>query len=68
MHLEILSNQLLESFVKASPKELLQFIKKIESERTPVDYFAFYNSISTVTLQKLKGKILIMIATLNIDF
>lgn len=60
MHLEILSNQLLESFVKASPKELLQLIKKIESERTPVDYFAFYNSISTVYSSKIEGE--------NIDY
>lgn len=60
MHLEILSNHLLESFVKASPKELLQLIKKIESERTPVDYFAFYNSISTVYSSKIEGE--------NIDY
>lgn len=60
MRLEILSDHLLEHFIKASPKEVSQLIMHIESEKTPVDYFAFYNSISTVYSSKIEGE--------NIDY
>lgn len=60
MRLKILSNHLIEDFIEASPKEVLQLVKHIESEKTPVDYFAFYNSISTVYSSKIEGE--------NIDY
>ena len=60
MQLDILSNHLLKDFIEASPKEVLQLIKQIESEKTPVDYFAFYNSISSVYSSKIEGE--------NIDY
>lgn len=60
MSLEIISNHLLKDFIEASPKEVLQLVKHIESEKTPVDYFAFYNSISSVYSSKIEGE--------NIDY
>lgn len=60
MNFEILSAELLEEYrlvVGQSPKELLDEIQKID---TPVDYFKFYNSISSVYSSKIEGE--------NIDF
>ena len=60
MNLEILSLDLLPQFIKAlnySPKEILNQLEKTE---TPVDYFQFYNSVSSVYSSKIEGE--------NIDF
>jgi Fic family protein len=60
MSFSILSDSLLEQFIKAAPIDLGHLLTKIESESTPVDYFAFYNSISTVYSSKIEGE--------NIDY
>ncbi|MEO8769150.1 MAG: Fic family protein [Ferruginibacter sp.] len=60
MDLEILQSLLLENFivtVKYSPVELLS---KLEQVETPVEYFQFYNSVSSVYSSKIEGE--------NIDF
>lgn len=60
MRFSILSDSLFEEYVKIAPKDLGQLLTQIESESTPVDYFAFYNSISTVYSSKIEGE--------NIDY
>lgn len=60
MRFSILSDSLFDEFVKVAPKDLGQLLTQIESESTPVDYFAFYNSISTVYSSKIEGE--------NIDY
>lgn len=60
MNLELLSLDLLPQFIKAlncSPKEILN---QLENTETPVDYFQFYNSVSSVYSSKIEGE--------NIDF
>lgn len=60
MSFSILSDILLDQFINVAPKDLGRLLAKIESESTPVDYFAFYNSISTVYSSKIEGE--------NIDY
>jgi Fic family protein len=60
MQFEIVSESLLDQFIKSSPKDIQIHLTNIESEKTPVDYFAFYNSISTVYSSKIEGE--------NIDY
>ncbi|MBS1511270.1 MAG: Fic family protein [Bacteroidetes bacterium] len=60
MKLQIVSNHLLDDFTASSPEEILPLLKQMELEKTPVDYFAFYNSISTVYSSKIEGE--------NIDY
>lgn len=60
MDLEILSLDLLVKYkeaVKQSPLEILGQLEKVD---TPVDYFQFYNSVSSVYSSKIEGE--------NIDF
>lgn len=60
MELEILSTDLFEPFreiVKESPGPLLDVLQKAD---IPVDYFRFYNSVSSVYSSKIEGE--------NIDF
>lgn len=60
MKLEILKYDLIDSFidfVKISPIETLQQNEKLD---VPVDYFKFYNSVSSVYSSKIEGE--------NIDF
>lgn len=60
MKLEILKYDLIDSFidfVKVSPMETLQQNEKLD---VPVDYFKFYNSVSSVYSSKIEGE--------NIDF
>jgi Fic family protein len=60
MKLEILKNDLIVSFkdfVKVSPMETLQKSERLD---IPVDYFKFYNSVSSVYSSKIEGE--------NIDF
>ncbi len=60
MKLEILKFDLIESFkdfVKVSPLETLQKNERLD---IPVDYFKFYNSVSSVYSSKIEGE--------NIDF
>lgn len=60
MTFSILSDNLLEQFIKTAPIDLGHLLTRIEAESTPVDYFAFYNSISTVYSSKIEGE--------NIDY
>lgn len=60
MSLSILSDSLLEQFIITAPQDLGHLLTKAKSESTPVDYFAFYNSISTVYSSKIEGE--------NIDY
>ena len=60
MELEILKYDLIDSFkdfVKVSPMETLHKNEKLD---IPVDYFKFYNSVSSVYSSKIEGE--------NIDF
>lgn len=60
MKLEILKFDLIDSFkdfVKVSPMETLQKNERLD---IPVDYFKFYNSVSSVYSSKIEGE--------NIDF
>src|SRR5690606_40199356 len=60
MTLKILFDTLLPNFkmqVDFLPLELLENLQKID---TPVDYFQFYNSVSSVYSSKIEGE--------NIDF
>ena len=60
MKLEILKFDLIASFkdfVKVSPMEILQKNERLD---IPVDYFKFYNSVSSVYSSKIEGE--------NIDF
>jgi Fic family protein len=60
MNLEIIKEDLLinfREFVKDSPVDTIQKAEKIE---IPVDYFKFYNSVSSVYSSKIEGE--------NIDF
>lgn len=60
MSLTIISGQLIQEYRNSAPGEALLLLKKLEAEKTPVDYFAFYNSISTVYSSKIEGE--------NIDY
>ena len=60
MDLEILKYDLIDSFkeaVKVSPLETFGNVKKLDIS---VDYFKFYNSVSSVYSSKIEGE--------NIDF
>jgi Fic family protein len=56
MSFEIISDSLLKDFKDASPKGILELLNQVESQNTPVDYFAFYNSISSVYSSKIEGE------------
>lgn len=60
MDFELLSFDLLTTYkeiIKASPLDVLHHVEKVA---TPVDYFQFYNSVSSVYSSKIEGE--------NIDF
>jgi Fic family protein len=58
--LKILSNNLLDDFKKQIDFNLEETIASIESDSVPVDYFQFYNAVSSVYSSKIEGE--------NIDF
>jgi Fic family protein len=60
MSFAILSSHLLNEFIDSTPQEVVLLLNQIEAEKTPVDYFAFYNSISSVYSSKIEGE--------NIDY
>lgn len=60
MDLEILSFDLLPLYKKALTRSPLEVLNHIEKADTPVDYFQFYNSVSSVYSSKIEGE--------NIDF
>lgn len=58
--LKILSNSLLDDFKKRIDFNLEKTITSIEGSSVPVDYFQFYNAVSSVYSSKIEGE--------NIDF
>ena len=60
MTLEILNSSLLQEFIKTIGRSPIDILNKLEKTETPVDYFQFYNSVSSVYSSKIEGE--------NIDF
>ena len=60
MTLEILNSSLLQEFIKILGRSPIDILNKLEKTETPVDYFQFYNSVSSVYSSKIEGE--------NIDF
>lgn len=58
--LKILSDSLLAEYSKSIDFDLEETIALIEKDSVPVDYFQFYNSVSSVYSSKIEGE--------NIDF
>ena len=58
--LKILSSSLLNEYLKLIDFNLEETITSIEEDSVPVDYFQFYNSVSSVYSSKIEGE--------NIDF
>lgn len=56
MNLQILSEHLLEEFKAVFSNSLDLIIDGLDKLETPVDYFRFYNSISTVYSSKIEGE------------
>jgi Fic family protein len=59
-NLKILSNSLSDDFLKSIDFNLEETLASIEGDSVPVDYFKFYNSVSSVYSSKIEGE--------NIDF
>ena len=59
-NLKILSNNLLRDFLTSIDFDLEETLTSIEGDSVPVDYFKFYNSVSSVYSSKIEGE--------NIDF
>lgn len=55
MNLQILSEQLLDQFKAVFTNSLDAVIDSLDKIETPVDYFRFYNSISSVYSSKIEG-------------
>lgn len=58
--LKILSSSLLDNYLKLIDFNLEETITSIEGDSVPVDYFQFYNAVSSVYSSKIEGE--------NIDF
>jgi len=58
--LKILSDSLLAEYAKSIDFDIEEAIALIEKDSVPVDYFQFYNSVSSVYSSKIEGE--------NIDF
>ena len=58
--LKLLSDRLLVEYIKLIDFNIEETITSIEEDSVPVDYFKFYNSISSVYSSKIEGE--------NIDF
>lgn len=56
MNLQILSNSLLQQFKAAVSVQLDSIIEELDKIETPVDYFKFYNSVSSVYSSKIEGE------------
>jgi Fic family protein len=56
MNLQILSNNLLQQFKAAVSVKLDAIIEGLDKIETPVDYFKFYNSVSSVYSSKIEGE------------
>ena len=51
MDLEILTDKLLDDYIKSVSESPLNKINKIKKPEIPVDYFQFYKSVSSVFIQ-----------------
>ena len=60
MTFEILNSSLLQEFIKIVGNSPVDILNDLEKNETPVDYFQFYNSVSSVYSSKIEGE--------NIDF
>ena len=60
MEFEIISSELLDNYKELVTDSLLSKLDDLEKVETPVDYFQFYNSVSSVYSSKIEGE--------NIDF
>ncbi|MCX6320511.1 MAG: Fic family protein [Bacteroidia bacterium] len=58
--LKILSNSLINDYLSSIDFDIEETITSIEGDSVPVDYFQFYNSVSSVYSSKIEGE--------NIDF
>ena len=56
MEFKILTNKLLFDYTKAVTESPLDKINKIKKTETPVDYFQFYKSVSSVYSSKIEGE------------
>ena len=56
MKLQILSNKLMKQFQAAVSEKLDTIIEGLDKIETPVDYFRFYNSVSSVYSSKIEGE------------
>ncbi len=56
MDFKILTYTLLDDYTRAVKKSPLDKISKIEKANTPVDYFQFYKSVSSVYSSKIEGE------------
>ena len=56
MKLHILSDKLLGQFINEFSNRLDDVIDSLDKIETPVDYFRFYNSISSVYSSKIEGE------------
>lgn len=59
-NLKIISNSLLHDFLVSINFDIERTLTSIEGDSVPVDYFQFYNSVSSVYSSKIEGE--------NIDF
>jgi len=55
IELEIISTNLLQDYIESVDFNIDSTLDKIKSEKLPVDYFQFYNSISSVYSSKIEG-------------
>ncbi len=56
MELEIIKVNLLEDFVDKANNRIEDLLENIDKEKLPVDYFQFYNSVSSVYSSKIEGE------------
>jgi Fic family protein len=56
MELEIIKANLLQEFVNKANEKIEDLLKNIDKEKLPVDYFQFYNSVSSVYSSKIEGE------------
>ena len=56
MEFKILIDKLLKDYIKAIKESPLDKIDKIEKLETPVDYFQFYKSVSSVYSSRIEGE------------
>ncbi len=56
MNFKILTDSLLDGYVKIATESPLEKIERVEKVEIPVDYFQFYKSVSSVYSSKIEGE------------